>query len=273
MSYTCGAATGDDIATAILPAGIGATLTSCFIAGWWKPTTLTATRTLWSGANNFCAEINTTTSELRVRTANTTGGQWTTTGVNLTVNEWKFLAFANTCNNTGPTAAWVVWAGTNETIPQQVTVTQATAPNGNFQTSSNFVLGNKSPSSGTVAFQGEIGPVVLARTAANVLGIVPTNTAGAFTAEEIDLMYTRIVLPVWAGEWCPPWFRQIRINDNQAIVSFYTSLDYASPQNVRMETGTGQPFGTITFSGVTLSQERCPRPMPQQALQPKYVRR
>lgn len=271
MSYTCGAATTDDLAIT-LPTSIGATATSCLVAGWWKPTTLTATRGLWSAGNIFGPEIDTTTSELRLRTDNATDGQWTTTGVGLAVNEWKFIAIANSCNNTGPTAAWVVWSGNNETIPKQVTVTQATAPVGNFTGSTAVVLGNKG--TGSLAFQGEIGPIVLARNAADILGIAPTNVPGTFTAEEIDLMYNRIVLPIWSGNWCPPWLRQIRINGGQGLVSFCTSLDYEVPVEVRMQTGAdGTPFSAITRNGVTLSQERCPRAMPQQALQPLYVRR
>lgn len=269
MSYTCGAATGDDIATVITQ--LGANSVSCFVAGWWKPTTLTATRGLWSAGNIFGAEIDTTTSELRLRTDNTTDGQWTTTGVGLTVNEWKFLAFANSCNNTGPAAAWVVWSGTGDTAPQQVTVTQATAPNGNFTGSTATVLGNKG--TGTLAFQGEIGPAVFARHTANAFGYVPTATVGTITADEADIVYQRLVLPIWSGIWCPPWLRQPRLTDNVQTAMLVTSLDYALPIEVDVVTGTGAPFGAITLNGVTLSQERCPRAMPQQALQPQYVRR
>lgn len=270
MAYTCGAAATDDIAMVLT--ATGATLTSCLVAGWWKPTTLTATRGLWSAGNIFGAEIDTTTSELRLRTNQTTDGQWTTTGVGLTVDEWKFLAIANSCNNTGPSAAWVVWSGTNETIPQQVTVTQATAPAGNFTGSTAIFLGNKGTDS--LAFQGLIGPAIFVRNNTDRLGAVPTETAGAFTQEEIDLMYNRIVLPVWAGQWCPPWLRQMRINNGRGTVMFATSMDYAGPQEVDILTSaSGTPYGTMTLSGVTLSQERCPRPMPQQAIQPQYVRR
>lgn len=269
MSYTCGAATGDDIAMTL--SSMGANTASCFVAGWWKPTTLTATRGLWSAGSIFGAEIDTTTSELRLRTDNTTDGQWTTTGVGLTVDEWKFLAFANSCSNTGPTATWVVWSGTGETAPQQVTVTQNTAPSGNFTGSTAPVLGNKG--TGTLAFQGEIGPAVFARHSASIAGYVPTTTAGTIAQEGIDVIYERLVLPIWSGIWCPPWLRQPRLNNNTATTMFVTSLDYALPAEVDVVTGTTQPFGTITRNGVTLSQERCPRAMPQQALQPQYVRR
>lgn len=270
MSYTCGAATGDDIATVITQ--LGATATSCFVAGWWKPTTLTATRGLWSAGNIFGAEIDTTTSELRLRTDNTTDGQWTTTGVGLTVNQWKFLAFANSCNNTGPAAAWVVWSGTGETAPQQVTVTQATAPNGNFTGSTAVVLGNKG--TGTLAFQGEIGPAVFARHASSIQGFVPTTTAGTIAQEGIDVIYERLVLPIWSGIWCPPWLRQPRLDNNLQQAAFLTSLDYAGPLKIEVKTNETPLFGDITLNGVTLSQERCPRPMPLQApVQPQYVRR
>lgn len=270
MSYTCGAATGNDIAMTLI--STGATGTSCFVAGWWKPTTLTATRGLWSAGNIFGAEIDTTTSELRLRTDNTTDGQWTTTGVGLTVGEWKFLAFANSCNNTGPAAAWVVWAGTGDTAPQRVTVTQATAPVGNFTGSTAVVLGNKG--TGNFAFQGEIGPAVFATHAGSIRGYVPTTVAGTINQEGIDAVYQRLVLPIWRGEWCPLTLRHPRMDFAQVSTAmFVTSLDLALPVKTDIHANATAPFGTITLNGVTLSQERCPRAMPQQAIQPEYVRR
>lgn len=271
MSYTCGAATSDDIATILTQ--LGANSTSCFVAGWWKATTLTATRGLWSAGDTFGAEIDTTTSELRLRTNNTTGGEWTTTGVELAVNEWKFLAFANSCSNTGATAAWVVWTGTGDTAPTQVTVTQAVAPSGNFIGSTAIVLGNKG--TGSLAFQGEIGPAVFARHATSIQGYVPTTTSGVIDQQGVDIVYERLVLPIWSGIWCPPWLRQPRQGNNLQTVKLVTSLDLAGPINLDVSTSAnGTPYGTITLNGVTLSQERCPRPMPPEApVQPLYVRR
>jgi hypothetical protein len=257
MSYTCGAATTDDLATGFNT--VGANDTNCFVAGWWKPTTLTATRGLWSAGNIFGAEIDTTTSELRLRTDNTTDGQWTTTGVGLTVDQWKFLAFANSCSNTGPTASWVVWSGTNEVAPQRVTVTQATAPNGNFTGSANTYLGNKG--TGTLAFQGQLGPAVFGRNPSSIFGYVPTTTAGTIAQEGIDYVYANLVLPIWLGNWCPPALRLPRIRDAQQQGMLITSLDYAGPHELTVTSGTVS-FGSIGINGCTLSQERCPRPMP-----------
>lgn len=270
MSYTCGASTSDDLAMTLTT--IGGSGINVFVAGWWKPTTLTAACGLWSAGNIFGAEIDTTTSELRLRTDNTTDGEWTTTGVGLTVDEWKFLAFAFSCNNTGPAAEWVVWAGTGGTAPTQVTVTQAVAPSGNFIGSTAVVLGNKG--TGAFAFQGEIGPTVFARdTASTVLGFVPTATAGTIAQEGIDVVYYRLVLPIWSGIWCPPRLRWPATGSTTAM--FVTSLDLAGPLEVDVITsGIGNPFDSIGRNGVTLSQERCPRPMPLQApVQSQYVRR
>ena len=73
MAYTFGGATTDDItfASAIT---IGANSRAALICGWWYPTTLTATRKLWSANSTGIvgAEIDTTTSELRLRSDNTT---------------------------------------------------------------------------------------------------------------------------------------------------------------------------------------------------------
>jgi len=199
MAYTFGAATGDDI-TWVGTNTAFATNRLTLVCGWWYPTTLTATRGLWSFGNVAGAEIDTTTSELRLRTDNTTDGQWTTTGVGLTTNTWTFLAFMASCNNTGPAAAWRVWTATIDTFPTEVTVTSAVAPVGNFTGSTSFTVGNKG--TGTVAFQGDIGEVVIYQSG-SVSGILsPFNfaTFGTITQAEADWALAEFVVPAFRGD-------------------------------------------------------------------------
>jgi len=197
MSYTFGAGTGDDINTASV-LQYGNTNVTTFVAGWWYPTTLTLTRGYWSGGNTFGAEVDTTTSQLRFRTANgTTGGQWTTSGTAITTGKWWYMAFLNTNNNTGTAAAWRCWIGDAETAPVEQTVTVATAPSGTFVGNATAYLGNKG--TGTVAFQGDIGWGVFISANTSIASILPIATAGAITNDEASLIYDRLAYPCWRG--------------------------------------------------------------------------
>lgn len=270
MAYTFGAGTGDDITwdqgglgDGILGARNGVRL----VYGWWYPTTLTATRGLWSAGNTYGAEIDSTTSELRLRTDNTTDGQWTTTGVNLTTNEWKFLAFMNTNNNSGPTAAWRVWAGTISTAPTEVTVTSAVGPSGNFTGNANFYIGNKG--TGTVAFQGDIENVGYLTTGTND-GPFQIATAGTITNNEAEFAYRWFVLPLWIGQ--PVHVGFLRGPRAQTIPISYAhirldTLDRAvrtlNPSNPTVDSTI-----TPTINGATPSLNRGPRPYQHQIIHP-----
>lgn len=204
MPYTFGAGTGDDISWS---PGLqtGNTLVGIYVAGWWCPTTLTATRGLWSFGNTLGAEIDSTTDELRFRSDNTTDGQWTTTGVDLAVNGWKFIACFATFNNTGPAGAWRAWAGDIQNAPIAVTVTQAVAPVGNFAGSSTFYIGNKG--TGALAFQGDAAhvDVIIHDAPAGTTTVFPIAAAGAITAAEEQYLLERFVWNSWLGRY--PWLQ------------------------------------------------------------------
>lgn len=262
MSFTCGAATTDDISCTFQ--NLGATGVQCIMAGWVKPTTLTAGRGVVGAGTSYEAAIGATTSELLLRTDNTTDGQWTTTGVGLTVGQWKFIAIANSCTNTGPASAWRVWSGTSETPPVECTVTQTVAPVGNFVGSSAVTLGNKG-GAGVLAFQGEIGTWVLHRAAStSATSSIPLATGGTITASEAEFIFQRYVARIWKGEWIPfAGFRTFGIDNDQARTQ-YLPLDFSSgsaPVLLEVVAGAASPFGAITLSGVTNSGERGPRPM------------
>lgn len=200
MAYTLGGATTDDITYATGSSG-GGDGNSEFLWGWWLPTTLTATRGLWSRGNTFGCEIDATTTSIRLRTDNTTDGQWTAP-VGLTVGVPIFLAFLSTCTNTGPAAGWAVWTGTMDAHPAEVTVTQATAPVGNFTGSANFTIGNKGTAS--TAFQGDakhIGYILNSFVGGSVARTNPFHiaTAGTISTAERQLALERFVMPAWSG--------------------------------------------------------------------------
>lgn len=258
MAYTFGAATGDDI-TIAMNGNMGATTISAFVCGWWYPTTLTATRGLWSAGNVFGAEIDTTTSEIRLRTDNTTDGQWTTTGAGLTVNTWSFLAFANSCNNTGPASAWRVWAGTLETPPVELTVTGAVAPVGNFAGNASFYIGNKG--TGTLAFQGDICEVSYHRcTAGTGVTTHPLTiaTTGTITNDEARYIFERVVMPCWAGEVLP---EPLRSPKNNLVEEAGHWSGLGGSQVIRRTRSTTLFSNALpTINGATISLNGHPRP-------------
>jgi hypothetical protein len=268
VPYTFGAAATDDI-TWSLGASIGNSSRISLVAGWWRPTTLTATRKLWSagtaGING--AEIDTTTDELRLRTDNTTDGQWTTTGVDLVVDEWKFLAFLLSCNNTGPAAAWRVWSGDVSNAPIERTVTVATSPTGSFTSTVAFYIGNAS--TGSLAFEGDIANVTVSSTGfavgvtTNPFGIA---AYGTITNEEAQHIYETMVLPLWLGD-PSPLFRRPQDVDS---ATYHNGLDQgAVVVGNHRSSATLMPSPGVTINGATPASTGAPRPHPGMVMLPR----
>lgn len=269
MAYTFGGATGDDINWAHTQTA-GASAIATLVMGWWYPTTLTATRGLWSAGGIFGAEVAATTSEVILRTDNTTDGQWTTTGAGLTVNQWTFLAFLNSCNNSGPAAAWRVWSGTASTPPTECTVTQNTAPVGNFVGASGLTIGNKG-NTGTVAWQGAIDQVIVITCShvVTTLALLPLATAGTFTQLEADYIAQRFVVPYWSSGNIP--LHQLGPNNDgaaRAVDVTCLNLDEAIPFGRRwLRNTTTSVEVTLTVNGATASRNAAPR----RTSQPPFV--
>lgn len=272
MPYVFGAATADDITWA--PGqSFGGTNTNLLVTGWWMPTTLTATRGLWSVGNTIGAEIDTTTTSLRLRSDNTTDGQWTVP-VAFTVNQWKFLAFFVTFNNTGPAVTWKVWAGTIDTPPVAATVTTATSPVGNNTANANFYVGNKG--TGSLAFQGEIAHV----STIGYDGTGATETGnpfylsahGAVDATQEQVILEHFVWPAYLGD-----FRRMLYGTQRGFAGgsgqpgqWHNALDIGA---VLVGGATGTNSGqNVTINGATSSVNDSPRPLNGPATLP-FVRR
>lgn len=248
MAYTFGAATADDITWSPVNTAFAGNRVM-IVCGWWYPTTLTATRGLWScGAING-AEIDTTTSEIRLRTDNTTDGQWTTTGVGLAVNTWSFLAFMASCNNTGPAGAWRVWACGIDGFPTEVTVTSAVSPVGNFAGTNSFTVGNKG--TGTLAFQGDIAEVCFLQSGATSGILSPFNFAayGTITQAEADWALAEFVVPCFRGEVFPR--RAINVGGAFIEPNYWSGRDLATVQRSMYNTANDTAGLAPTIDGAT----------------------
>lgn len=257
MSFRLGDTASSDLNWVVkyqIPVGGSAFL----VCGRWRPTTLTAGRGLWSFGNNTTAEIASTTSELVLRTQNTTNGQWTTTGAGLAVNQWRFLAFFLSSNNTGPAAQWIVWSSGNlEDRPAKSTITQNTAPVGNFVGSNTFYAGNVGTST-TQAFQGQISAIQIYQGGHQTRGPFRLSSAAAVTAEQENYIYETFVVPAWQGNFWP----QVGSSLEQA---FHDWAMYVCPldHNLRMRRFDDVVGASISGSnnGGTFSTEGPPAPI------------
>ncbi len=259
MSYTFGAGTGDDI-TSTIGVSTGGDNTLALVAGWFYPTTLTATRALWSWGNTTAGVIDTTTSELRViLAAGTTPGQYTTTGAGLVVNTWSFLAWLISTETTGPVNAVRIWAGNETNLPTELTITLATTPVGTPAGTASKTVGNKG--TGTLAFQGDIGWI-------SFFGIqniffnsfATVETSGTITQGEADNTLERWVKPLWLG--CP---RVPMFTSSIVAASAFSVVHF--PLNGTVAYGwsnSPNPDSEVEFTvnGATLSQNTPPTAPP-----------
>jgi hypothetical protein len=253
MTFTVGAAATDDVAFSSAT-NMGNDNGSQFVCGWWYPTTLTAGRGYWSVGNIYGAEIDTTTSEIRMRSDNTTDGQWLTSGAGITTNKWWFLAWLSATENTTVAGEWRVWVGDLETAPVPVTVTNPVVRSGNYTSSSSVAWGNKG--TGSLAFQGDIGwGTVMVTTTVGSLGPFGVSTSGVISAYAEELTYRRWVLPFWKGTPDISNFTYASINPIYQVVH-----NTMNPQGrlIRRGQGAVDALGASTINGVTVSNQREP---------------
>ena len=260
MSYTFGAGTGDDIAvTSALSLGADNTVT--LVAGWWYPTTLTATRGYWSAGSIFGAEVDTTTSEIRMRTDNTTDGQWVTSGAGIVTNKWQFLAFLAATENTTVAGAWRVWVGDENTAPVIQTPAVSVSRSGNYTGSTAVAIGNKG--TGTLAFQGDIGWVMLA--AASAIGINSpfyVSASGVISDAEAKLVEERWVLPLWRGTPNPCHMVTTTPAGSFTMIHLPFDQQLSIASQWSQSTSPANPLA-MTINGATWSENQPPVRLPR----------
>jgi hypothetical protein len=263
MSYTFGGATSNrhyfTLGTGLCPDN-----GSSFVAGWWYPTTLTAGRAYWGAGATIGAEVDTTTSEIRMRTDNTTDGQWLTSGAAITTNKWWFLAFLAATENTTVAGAWRVWVGDEYSPPVLVTVTNPTVRSGSYTAGTVLCVGNKS--GGTLSFQGDIYNMYASvTTAVGLLNGFGINTSGAIDAYGEAQTYREFVLPLWSRQ-----INGVLRPRTAAYTGAYESVYFPLKDNIAYRNSSATTPGgstTLTLSGTTLSyNEPIVRP-----LNPKFT--
>lgn len=270
MAFTFGAATGDDITWTDTGSAWGANQRSGVIAGWYFPTTLTAGRALWSAGANYRAVIAATTSEINIFFDRTTDTQWTTTGLGLAVDQWHFIAILMNNFNTGVVTNYRVWRSVGTDIPTAVSAAVVTVGTGTALSSITPTIGNAS-STGTVAFQGDIGrfDFIVETVANSLLG----NTNGSISVENERRIFEDVVLPIWQGK--SPTFYKSGQNSNSGIT--HTVVDLAMNggygRSVRNGGFTVTMDRTAAISGATPSLRRAPIPTIGPVSWPDLLRR
>ena len=262
MSYTFGGATGDDIVLPVVNAVCGPSV-SGFFAGWFYPTNIsTSGRALLGMGNNLGKiTISATSGELDITLpAGTTNGVWTTSGLALTTNAWRFIAVAWSAI-AGPTMDVRVWAGDATTPPVAVTVAQATAPVGTFTSATSATLGNGAASA-SIAFIGDIGHIDLIST--NIAGGANhpfgQSAYGAFSSEAEAILLGRYAAPLWLGQArALPMGRVVNNTTSMQHVSLDLTLQPCAYRHVQT-TSANESLVSVTVNGATFSAQNPPRP-------------
>lgn len=228
------------------------------ICGWFYPTTLTATRGLFSVGTVHRIEIDATTSELAIFIQRvTTPTKFTTTGLGLAINQWTFIACLQSWANAAVDPAIRVWRSFGSDVPQLVSTAIPTGGNGsgNMSTGAAVTIGNVA-STGTVAFQGDIGrfDYVLSTVSASLT----RNASGTISADEELQIWYQYVVPLWSGSH--PTLLGSGTNANNGITHVSVDLDDVPAYGRRIRNGgsittMGQ---AMTVSGATVSANRAP---------------
>lgn len=261
MPYTFGAAGSDDVTWSTISA-IGATNTWSLICGWWRPTTLTADRTLMSWGSSGDVTIDTVTDELLIFTDRVTTDQFhTTAGVDLAVDRWHFLAFLRTCLNASG-SQHRVWRALEDEPPVEVTVSVTAAGSGNVSSSATFYAGNFNTDA-TSAFQGQIaGVAVLQSSIGPGASTHPLalSSYSAISQAEADFVRDRFVYPAWQGNF-NAWREAVHQPTTATnVLSYWAGDDSRVERLIAGSTTLGDTNATI--NGATVSEIGHPRRIP-----------
>lgn len=197
--------------------------TATIVAGWWRPTTLTAARTYWgSGAGTAnLMEIASTTSQVRVLVDySTTDLTVTTTDAGITVNNWWFLAVL-IHQMTSPVSV-SIWRGSPTDRPTLLT-TSTSGGTGTYSWGQDLMTINvKNYTTGSDVFQGQTSQ----------FRVVNTDIATTPAASLTTMVYDRFIEPMWFGEFDVTMTLSDvlggAMNPNVDAASIYVPLDHSS---------------------------------------------
>lgn len=266
MAYTFGGASTDLISWTANATSLFTTNRASLITCWVYPTTLTATRKIWSAGATWRLEIDTTTSSCRFVSDNTTDGVFTFPA-GLALNTWTFIAVFVNCGAATPVIQVNAWTATTDGPIVQQTVTVATAPVGGF-TTSNLVFGvGNTTTTPALPFQGDIASVCAigenASSAANQ-GMLGVLADGVTSQGELDSIASRLVVPLWRGDVSRIAGEGSQLINEPSAGSAYSGLQLIAQLETHLWTikpASGQGIIQATLAGAVASARRSPRPM------------
>jgi hypothetical protein len=178
----------------------------------------------------------------------------------MVVNEWHFLAFALSTNNTTG-ATWRVWRATLNTPVTEATVSVAVARSGNFTGSTAVYVGNKG--TGTLAFQGAcagFGAVATSAAAGSRHPLQVSSYGSAWTQDQADQILRSVVIPAYEGNMS--LIHQVCVNDDALGSTVFMHWRGDGPGEVFKYYRASTDFAlTPTINGATVSQLALPRPV------------
>lgn len=207
MPWTLGAATSNSIS--FTAAGVN-TITgpskTVLVCGWFRPTTLTATRLYWSNTPTFKLAVDTTTANGRLTIdAGTTDGVYTFP-LGMVVNTWTFIAVLMVLPTAGAldVTAIKVWTGDGINPLVSRTVSQTTLMVGSVAAGTTaFFIGNDTGL--TLSFQGDVDAVTVATASTSALSIIGGTQVGAvspfISAGEALAVQNQWVEPMYRGDY------------------------------------------------------------------------
>lgn len=211
MPWTFGGATSNQARISNTVLAQAASTSTQLVTGWFNPTTLTSGGGLWANTNSsstaFRATVSATSGEIDITVPTAaTAGVFTTSGLGMIVDEWRFIAVFGTFLSNGIEVI-AVWTGTADSPPVPVTVTTVVDPVNAFSVpNTGFEIGNVG-SSGAVAWVGDIAHVTVTAFTGTTATTHPFGIAGNGTAstDELKAIYEKMVAPLWAGDF-GAWF-------------------------------------------------------------------
>lgn len=235
--------------------GFGGPSRQYFICGWWKPTiSLTATRRFWGSGTTNGAAIASTTTEIITTLNATTPATWTTSGANLTLDQWVFIAwFFNISSSVALSfqSMGQIWVGDEFTPPRLLTTTYSSPITTITAANTTMVICNGTGNIGSV---GDCSNFLLAGSTTGGIGgpfgqvvsVVPT-TEGLLDIER------RWVVPMWLGNMPIDILNRYPVGD---LTYEFLSMD---ENFMALSRGTTMPNITTTITGATYSKGYSPR--------------
>ena len=235
MAYSFGSTTADRVRYVPLSANIWSSLSTCqVLGGWFLPTALTAGRYFFSyggtNAGTSGMSVHSTTSELLLKHGRTTSARtWSTSGANIAVGDWRFLAMmmVNASSNAG-TAVAACFVGDGHSL-DEVPLTLVAAGSGNSFSGGNLNIGNEGIASPVLSFEGLVGIFSAALMPVSGLPSYPTQgivigNPPTVPQSSIDFVKNFVAFPMMRGQ---PFHRMWDFRPH--VVSMGVHVSFAGP--------------------------------------------